>query len=284
MRQEFVGFRISKCQKRNSYLNGGRGRISSSRCLTTFITAACQWTFDAFSELNNRIATGHTMTGNRKFSVIAAACENLGIGINGNLPWRLRLGTNIVPLLNSLEPKNKNKNKQILYPAAFIYSYIFRSELGYFNRMTTKVIDATKRNCVIMGRKTYLGIPETKRPLQKRLNIVLSNTTSPSDYPSDVVLCNSLPDALAKLNATNLGDDIENVWIVGGHNVYKEAMQSADCERIYLTEIMAKYECDAFFPSIDSTFQLATNPDYIPSAIQEENGIKYQYKVYEKQQ
>lgn len=135
-----------------------------------------------------------------------------------------------------------------------------------------------------MGRKTYLGIPETKRPLPKRLNIILSNTTSDSDYPSDVVLCKSLPDALNKLNTTNLGDDIEHIWIVGGHNVYKEAMQSADCERVYLTEILAKYECDAFFPSIDSTFQLAKNPGDIPSEVQEENGIKYLYKVYEKRQ
>lgn len=150
--------------------------------------------------------------------------------------------------------------------------------------MTTKVSDVTKRNCVIMGRKTYVGIPESKRPLPKRLNIVLSTTTTADDYPPDVVLCNSLPEALDKLSSTSLGDDIENVWIVGGHNVYKDAMQSNDCDRVYLTQIMATYDCDAFFPTVDSTFQLIDNPLDVPVEVQEENGIKYRYLVYEKKQ
>lgn len=150
--------------------------------------------------------------------------------------------------------------------------------------MTTAINDNSKRNCVIMGRKTYLGIPPSKRPLPKRLNIVLSTTTNASDYPSDVVLCQSLPEALSKINKTNLGDDIENVWIVGGYSVYKEAMQSDDCHRIYLTRILATFECDAFFPNVDTAFGLVANPADIPSELQEEDGVQYRYTIYEKKQ
>lgn len=170
----------------------------------------------------------------------------MGIGFNGALPWRLR------------------------------------NELKYFNRMTTATNDNLKRNCVIMGRKTYLGIPPSKRPLPKRLNIVLSTTTNKTDYPSDVILCKSLPEALSKITNTSIGDDIENVWIVGGYSVYKEAMQSDDCHRIYLTKILATYECDAFFPGIDSAFDLVANPADIPLEIQEEDGVQYRYTIYEK--
>lgn len=148
--------------------------------------------------------------------------------------------------------------------------------------MTTKVTDPTKRNCVIMGRKTYVGIPENKRPLPKRLNIVLSATTTVDDYPADVLLCKSLPEALALLNEGDLVEDIENVWIVGGNQVYKDAMQLPECDLIYLTKIMAEFECDAFFPTIGSAFRLIGNPADVPSEVQEENGIQYRYLVYQK--
>lgn len=55
------------------------------------------------------------------------------------------------------------------------------------------------------------------------------------------------------------------------------------CHRIYYTDIKATIECDAFFPEIPSTFKIIPNGEDIPSDVQEENGIKYQYKIYEKQ-
>lgn len=150
--------------------------------------------------------------------------------------------------------------------------------------MTTTTVDPSKRNAVIMGRLTYFGIPANKRPLPNRLNIVLSNTSGVGDYPKDVMLCTSLDQAMEKLSDTEFGADIESIWICGGHSVYKEAMHSDQCHRIYYTEIMANIECDAFFPSIPDDFKLiAPNDKGIPDDVQEENGLKYQYKIFEKQ-
>uniref|UniRef100_A0A182IS72 dihydrofolate reductase n=1 Tax=Anopheles atroparvus TaxID=41427 RepID=A0A182IS72_ANOAO len=183
-----------------------------------------------------------------KFSCIVAACENRGIGINGDLPWRLK------------------------------------RELQYFSRMTKKVSDAGKRNAVIMGRKTYFGVPETKRPLPERLNIVLTRNATGYTFPSDVLVCDSLQDALHKLDTTDFGKDIENIWIVGGNSVYKEAMQSDRCHRVYLTEIKKHFECDAFFPEIPTSFTIVQNDADVPTEVQEENGIQYEYKIYENKQ
>lgn len=133
-----------------------------------------------------------------------------------------------------------------------------------------------------MGRKTYFGIPENKRPLPGRLNIVLSTTSNQSDYPSEVLLCRNFNEAVEKLSEPMISQEIENVWIVGGYSVYKEAMASPLCHRIYFTDIQATFECDAFFPTITADFQLVPNDDDLPSEIQEENGIKYQYKIYER--
>ncbi|XP_062551029.1 dihydrofolate reductase [Armigeres subalbatus] len=182
----------------------------------------------------------------KKFSLIVAVCANGGIGIKGDLPWRLK------------------------------------QELKYFSRMTKKKQDTSKRNAIIMGRKTYFGVPETKRPLPERLNIILTRDPSAHVYPPDVMVCTSMQDALNRLDETPLVDEIENIWIVGGNAVYKEAMQSARCHRIYLTEIKKTFECDAFFPEINSDFQLVKNDEDVPEEIQEENGIQYQYRIYEK--
>jgi len=184
----------------------------------------------------------------KKFSLIVAACENMGIGIKGSLPWRLK------------------------------------NELKYFNQQTTKIADSSKKNALIMGRKTYFGIPENKRPLLGRLNIVLSATSNQSDYPNEVLLCRSFDEAVAKLAEPSLSEEIENIWIVGGYSVYKEAMASPFCHRIYFTEIQATFECDAFFPNIPDDFQLVPNDAHLPTDVQEENGLKYQYKIYEKLQ
>ncbi|XP_055540298.1 dihydrofolate reductase [Wyeomyia smithii] len=179
----------------------------------------------------------------KKINLIVAVCENGGIGIKGDLPWMLK------------------------------------KELKYFSRMTKKVKNPSKRNAVIMGRKTYFGVPETKRPLPGRLNIVLTRNPNAHSYPSNVVACCSLQEALSEIDKS---EEIENVWIVGGSAVYEEAMHSDRCHRIYLTEIKKIFECDTFFPVIPSTFKVIENDDDVPYEVQEEEGLMYQYKIYEK--
>lgn len=183
-----------------------------------------------------------------KFSLIVAVCENFGIGIKGDLPWRLK------------------------------------NELKHFSRTTKKVTDATKKNVVIMGRKTYFGVPETKRPLPDRINIVLTRNPIRSDYPEGVILCPSLESAMKLLEEdASLKSTIENVWIVGGSEAYKEAMSSPRCDRLYLTEIKTTFECDTFFPKIPDDFKEVPLDDDIASGVQEEGGIKYVYKILKKQ-
>ena len=47
--------------------------------------------------------------------------------------------------------------------------------MKYFSRMTKTTKDSTKKNAVLMGRKTWESIPEKFRPLPQRLNIVISS-------------------------------------------------------------------------------------------------------------
>lgn len=103
--------------------------------------------------------------------------------------------------------------------------------------------------CVIMGRKTFDALYEPYKPLPKRLNIVISRGPQQFFAPN-VAWVHTLEDALtiAKINEEYKSDEI---MIIGGGEIYSQALKIAD--RLYLTEIMASPEADAFFPAFDKS-------------------------------
>jgi dihydrofolate reductase len=88
---------------------------------------------------------------------------------------------------------------------------------------------------VIMGRKTYESIGH---PLPKRPNIVITRQKGYVTTGAEVV--GSLGDALERAGS------VEEVFIIGGGEIYREALPMAD--RIYLTRVHAKVAGDALFP------------------------------------
>ncbi|KAK7076961.1 hypothetical protein SK128_008135 [Halocaridina rubra] len=181
-----------------------------------------------------------------KLNLIVAACENNGIGKNGELPWRLR------------------------------------EEMKYFSRMTKKTSDPEKKNIVLMGRKTWESIPTKFRPLPERINFILSSR--PKEEFGDVngsVICKNFEAALDEARAR--GNEIDTVWVIGGSSVYQLALESEFLHRIYLTRILQSIECDTFLPDIDTEnrFKLVLG-EGVSQEIQEENGIQYKYLIYEK--
>lgn len=161
------------------------------------------------------------MTPARFSIVVAASASSYGIGRLGDLPWKI--------------------------PA----------DMKYFKTLTTEAAEG-KQNIVIMGRKTWESIPSQHRPLPGRRNIVLSQNPSAKDVlnlPSDVLLAPSLVEALSLYNAK----EHDKVFVIGGGSVYKEALQSSSCEKIYLTEVSSDKlpVMDTFFPIIPADkFQL----------------------------
>ena len=92
---------------------------------------------------------------------------------------------------------------------------------------------------IIMGRKTYDSLG---RPLPNRTNIVI---TRQHNLPvSESVL---LADSLEK--AIELAKNDEEIFIIGGGNVYKQALRWTD--KIYLTEVKVTVDGDTYFPKLD---------------------------------
>ncbi|KAF2905359.1 hypothetical protein ILUMI_00808 [Ignelater luminosus] len=179
-----------------------------------------------------------------KFNLIAAACENMGIGKNNDLPWRLK------------------------------------SEMAYFTKMTSTTTDSRKKNVVIMGRKTWDSIPPKFKPLSDRINFVLSKSQLDLNQYKDVYGFTSWKEIQDRLNDNKFKDVYEIVWVVGGSRIYKEAMESKYFYRLYLTEIKKEFDCDTFFPKLGANLKQISDPD-VPEEVQKEKGIEFQYKVYE---
>ena len=129
--------------------------------------------------------------------------------------------------------------------------------LGFQNRLLFYLPDDLKRfkalttgHTVVMGRKTFDSLP--KGALPNRRNIVLSRSTKLVLPGAEVYA--SLEEALK-----HCADD-EQVFIMGGASVYKQAMPMAD--RLYMTEIDAEAaEADVYFPAIDHELWHETKRD-----------------------
>lgn len=164
-------------------------------------------------------------------AVVAAAAGSRGIGIKGNLPWRLP------------------------------------GDMTHFKEVTCDPPAPGTINAVIMGRKTWESIPPKFRPLPGRINVVLSRaafvdgrgTISSVDSSvgadaegtaSYVMIASSLDDAMSKIERT---PQIGTTFIIGGGEVYKSALESGLVKRVIYTRVHGmpeETEFDAFFPEM----------------------------------
>src|SRR5690349_2626488 len=99
-------------------------------------------------------------------------------------------------------------------------------DLQFFKEQTTG-------HTVVMGRKTWESLG---RPLPRRRNVVVSRTLAPGE--------NTLPGAIVihDLNALSALPATEQVWIIGGADVYAQALPH--CAELYLTHVTGTPEGD----------------------------------------
>ncbi len=124
---------------------------------------------------------------------------------------------------------------------------------------------------LIMGRKTWESFP--RRPLPGRLNIVV---TRQEDYFAEgAETVSSFDEALA-LAARRSAGTVDEVCIIGGGEIYRQAIKVADC--LMLTRVLADVEADTFFPPIDpQEWQLVSEEDIPPG---EKDTHATRYMVY----
>ncbi|XP_044510897.1 bifunctional dihydrofolate reductase-thymidylate synthase-like isoform X2 [Mangifera indica] len=190
---------------------------------------------------SNDNTTVHPPLPRRTYQVVVAATRDMGIGKDGKLPWRLP------------------------------------SDLKFFKELTVTTSDPGKKNAIVMGRKTWESIPLQYRPLPGRLNVVLTRSGRfDTASAEDVVKCGSIRSALELLAEAPYCLSIEKVFVIGGGQILREALNAPGCDAIHITEIENSIECDTFIPAIDlSEFQ----PRYSSQPFVE-NNIRFSFVTY----
>jgi dihydrofolate reductase len=145
--------------------------------------------------------------------------------------------------------------------------WTLKKDLTFFKE-TTSLAPSPKKNVIIMGRKTHEAMGQ--RVLPNRINIVL--TTNTNYQVPGIIPCTSLKEAITYChNLSNL----HHVYIIGGQQVYQEALQSLPIEYIYKTIVHADASCDRFFPDITHSHELVSQ-----STHERENNLTFHIEVW----
>ena len=164
------------------------------------------------------------------FDVVVAADLDWGIGKDGGLPW----------------PK-------------------LSGDLAHFKRITSAAPEG-KRNAIVMGRKTWDSKEVARRPLPRRLNIIVSR--GELAVPEGVIAARSLDAALAAVTP-----DVDATFVVGGAHLLLEGLEHPALRWVYLTRVEGRFDCDVALPDLDARGFVPTAWD--GACTGEDSGVRY---------
>lgn len=147
-----------------------------------------------------------------QFNLIVAVCRNNGIGYKGNIPWYIK------------------------------------ADLHYFSKLTK----GNGRNAIVMGNNTWKSLSDDYYVgLTGRDNFLLSHSVSLDEMPSkDNRLIKSFK-TVEEFEKFMEKKTYEEVWIIGGAQIYKTFLDKNMINKCYITYIDKDFECDTFFPELE---------------------------------
>lgn len=126
----------------------------------------------------------------------------------------------------------------------------------------------TENHPIVMGRKTYESIG---KPLPNRTNIVVSRKEN--WFSEDILIVSKLKEAIKFAKKID-----ENVFIIGGGEIYKQTMELAD--KLEITFVDDDFEADTFFPKIDLKIWQKISEEFHEK--DEKNNHNFYFQTYEK--
>ncbi|MGG6229332.1 dihydrofolate reductase [Tenacibaculum sp. SDUM215027] len=135
------------------------------------------------------------------------------------------------------------------------------ADLKRFKKVTTG-------HAILMGRNTFESIG---KPLPNRTSIII--TRNNNYFIDGCLIANSIEQAIELVEG-------KDAFIIGGAQVYKEALEQNLVDRLDITVLHHEFEADVFFPKIDKNiWKEVAREDF---KADEKNKYDYSFVSYEK--
>ena len=127
----------------------------------------------------------------------------------------------------------------------------------------------TSGNYILMGRNTFESIG---KPLPNRTTIII--TRNKNYFKEGCLIANSIEEAI------NLVENEHEIFIIGGAQIYKEAIAKNLADKLDITLVHENFEADVFFPEINpNTWEEISREDF---KADEKNKLDYSFVSYKK--
>ncbi len=147
--------------------------------------------------------------------------------------------------------------------------------IGKDNRLLWKLSDDLKRfkkittgHTVIMGRRTFLSLPNG--PLPGRRNIVITDVED--EQFEGCVMAGSVEEAMNQL------ENDEEAFVIGGGMIYKQFLPHA--RKIYLTLVERAFDADTFFPALNLDDWVELHREHVQAS--EKNEYSHTFLIYQR--
>ena len=150
------------------------------------------------------------------FNLIAAVSHNNGIGFKGGMSWHIK------------------------------------ADMQYFSKLTK----GNGKNAVVMGHNTWLSLQQKGLVdgLQGRDNFIFSHKhifTEVSAIGNHLIKTFGSYDEFQEYIYYNVTHPYDEIWIIGGAQIYKTFLEKGIINKCYITYIDEDFECDTFFPALE---------------------------------
>ena len=113
--------------------------------------------------------------------------------------------------------------------------------IGYLGALPWRLSDdlkhfkaKTSAHTIIMGRKTFETFP---KPLPNRKHFIISTNQNYLLANENCFLFSSLESAINEAKVVAISENQEEIFIIGGGEIYKQALESELVDKIYLTQV-----------------------------------------------